>query len=420
MNVLIIGNGGREHALAWKIAQSPEVSMICCAPGNAGTARVGYNIDIDPKDIDGLIEFAKGHDIDLTVVGPEAPLIWGIADKFAQNGLKLFGPSQKAAEIEGSKIFAKNLLTKYGIPTGGFAEFDDSKEALRYLRRLGAPVVVKADGLAAGKGVVVAHDLRTAEDAVNMMMEERVFGDAGARVLLEEFLEGPEVSVLSFTDGETVLPMDSAQDHKRVFDRDRGPNTGGMGAFSPSPLYTDEMAGLVEASILKKTVEALNLEGRRYTGVLYAGLILTRTGPKVLEFNCRFGDPETQAVLPRLKTDLVDVMLAVTEGRLHEITLEWSESACVCVVAASAGYPGKYETGKIIKGLEKAAAMKDVIIFHAGTRIDRDCTVTAGGRVLGVTALGDGLKAAARRAYEAISSISFENMHYRRDIGMAQ
>lgn len=418
MNVLVVGSGGREHALMWKLSKNPRVSLICCAPGNAGTAEIGYNIDISPDDIDGLIEFAKGHEIGLTVVGPEAPLTKGIADKFIENGLRVFGPTQKAAELEGSKIFSKNLMAKYGIPTGGYVEFDDSKEAMRYLRRIGAPIVVKADGLAAGKGVVVAYDLKTAEQAVNMMMEDRLFGEAGARVLLEELLEGPEVSMLSFTDGRTVLPMASAQDHKRAYDGDKGPNTGGMGAFSPSPLYTQEISQVVEEQILKKTVEAMNTEGRHYSGVLYAGLMLTRTGPKVLEFNCRFGDPETQAVLPRLKTDLVDVMLAVIEGRLSEITLEWSEMAAVCVVAASGGYPGKYETGKPITGLQDAANVSDAFIFHAGTREEQGDIFTAGGRVLGVTALGENLNSAAKRAYSTLELIKFDKMHYRRDISV--
>lgn len=417
MRVLVVGGGGREHALVWKINQSPMVDRIFCAPGNAGIAQIAECVDIKPEEIHEIADFAEQMQIDLTVVGPEAPLTMGITDEFDKRGLKIFGPNKLAAEIEGSKIFAKNLMKKYNIPTAEYETFTDINEALDYLEKVRTPVVVKADGLAAGKGVIVAADKQTAVDGVKKIMGEKVFGKAGNRIVIEEYLEGHEVSVLAFSDGKTVLPMVSAQDHKRAFDNDKGPNTGGMGAFSPSSIYSEELASIVEKQILHKAVEAMGREGRAYKGVLYAGLMITSQGPKVLEFNCRFGDPETQVVLPRMENDLVEVMLAVSENRLNEIKLSWSDKKAVCVIMASGGYPGKYEKGKVIDGLNDAETIDDVIVFHAGSRKEDGRVLTNGGRVLGVTGLGKTIKEAADKAYEGVKRIKFEGVHYRKDIG---
>jgi len=417
VKILVVGGGGREHALVWKISQSSLVDKIYCAPGNAGISRLAECVEIDPEDIQSLVNFAEKESIDLTVVGPEAPLVMGIVDEFEERGLKIFGPRKKAAQIEGSKVFAKRLMEKYNIPTAKYRVFDDAAAAKDYLKDFVGPVVVKAEGLAAGKGVVVARNSREAEEAVDKIMVDRAFGEAGNRVVIEDYLEGREVSILAFADGNTVIPMVSAQDHKRVFDNDEGPNTGGMGAFSPSPVYTQELGELVEKTIIKKAIEALNKEGIKYKGVLYAGLMITDSGPKVLEFNARFGDPETQVVLPRMKADLVKIMLDVVEEKLEKTKIEWSNEAAVCVIIASGGYPIEYEKGWVINGLDEAEKIDNVMVFHAGTRLKQGKIVTDGGRVLGVTALGDDVSSAAQTAYIGVEKINFKFMHYRKDIG---
>lgn len=415
MKILVVGGGGREHALVWKISQSPRVKKIFCAPGNAGIAGLAECVNIAADDVDTLLKFALENKIDLTVVGPEAPLMAGLVDQFEAVGLRVFGPRQRAAEIEGSKTLAKEIMEKYSIPTARYRVFEDPVPAIQYIRELGAPLVVKADGLAAGKGVIVAADTETAVQAVKEIMEDRAFGDAGNRVLVEEFLEGEEVSVLAFTDGEHVVPMVSSQDHKRVFDGDLGPNTGGMGAYSPAPVYTSEVAEFALEKILKPTIAGLKAEGRTYRGVIYAGLMVTKDGPKVLEYNARFGDPETQPVLMRLKTDLVEIMEAILTGCLKGQEISWLEEASVCVVMASGGYPGSYQKGKPIKGLEQTR--RDVYVFHAGTALKDGETVTAGGRVLGVTARGKTIREAIESAYGTVEKIHFEGMQYRKDIG---
>ncbi len=414
MKVLVVGGGGREHALVWKIAQSPRVKEIFCAPGNAGIARQARCVNIGTEDITSLLEFARREGVDLTVVGPEAPLCAGIADAFEGAGLRVFGPSRAAAELEGSKVFAKEIMKKYGIPTARFAVFDDPAAARSYIKEIGAPCVVKADGLAAGKGVIVAASEEEALAAVDTIMVERAFGRAGERVVIEECLEGEEVSVLAFTDGQTVVPMVSSQDHKRVYDGDRGPNTGGMGAYAPAPVYTPEIHRRTLEEILVPAVRAMREEGRPYRGVLYAGLMVTSEGPKVLEFNVRFGDPEAQPVLALLESDLVEIMEAVLEERLAGVEIRWRDGAAVCVVLASGGYPGSYEKGKVISGLDEVPP--DVLVFHAGTAEAAGRVVTAGGRVLGVTAAAGDIASAVRAAYSVVEKINFEGMHYRRDI----
>lgn len=415
MRVLVVGGGGREHALVWKISQSPRVEKIFCAPGNAGIAQLAHCVDIAADNLDGLLEFALKEQIDLTMVGPEVPLALGIVDKFTEKGLKIFGPSQKAAEIEGSKAFAKELMARYNIPTARYQVFTDGKKAKEYVRSLGVPCVVKADGLAAGKGVIVCAQLEEALQAVDEILLDNKFGSAGNKVVIEEFLEGQEVSMLAFTDGETIVPMVSAQDHKRAFDNDQGPNTGGMGAYSPAPIYTPDIHQFVQKNVLEATVKAMATENRPFKGVLYAGLMLTANGPKVLEFNARFGDPETQVVLPRLKTDLVAILEAVVNNQLDSIDIKWQKEAAVCVVLASGGYPGNYEKGKLITGFTDVP--EDIQVFHAGTKMQNGQVVTNGGRVLGVTALGKDLREAISKVYTGVSSINFEGMHYRQDIG---
>lgn len=417
MKILVVGSGGREHAIVWKLAQSPLADEIYCAPGNAGIADLAECVNIPADDVDTLLEFAQAENIGLTVVGPEAPLAAGIVDKFTAAGLKIFGPSQKAAMIEGSKALAKEIMEKYNIPTAKYAAFTDKAAALAYLDANSAPIVVKADGLAAGKGVVVAMTTAEAKEAVESMLSGNAFGEAGARVVIEEYLEGEEVSVLAFSDGKTVLPMVSAQDHKRVFDDDKGPNTGGMGAYSPAPIYTPQLAEQVVQQVLQPAVDGLRQEGRLYKGVLYAGLMLTKQGVKVLEFNARFGDPETQAVLMRLQSDLVEIMLAVIDERLHEHELVWTEDAAVCVVMASGGYPGSYAKGQPISGLEQAAELADTVVFHAGTKFSAQQVVSDGGRVLGVTACAPSIKEAIDKAYAAVDLISWPDCFCRRDIG---
>lgn len=414
MKVLVIGGGGREHALVWKLKQSPRLTKIYCAPGNGGIAADAECVPYGVEELEGLRDFALREQIDLTVVGPEAPLVAGIVDLFQASGLRAFGPSARAALLEGSKLFAKEAMVRYGIPTAGFQVFREFGPACRYLRSLNGPCVVKADGLAAGKGVIVADNQAEASAAVRLIMDERAFGAAGDAVIIEERLEGEEVSVLAFTDGQTVLPMVASQDHKRVGDGDTGPNTGGMGAYSPPPVYTPALHEQVCSEVLNPLIQGLRGDGIRYRGVIYAGLMLTAKGPYVLEFNCRFGDPETQVVIPRLRSDLLEVLDAVVAERLSEIALDWETSAAACVVLASGGYPGSYESGQVIAGL--AQVPPDIMVFHSGTGNSDSDLVTAGGRVLGVTALGATVGQAVQRAYQGVGSISFEGMHFRRDI----
>lgn len=421
MKVLVIGSGGREHALVWKLAQSPRVEKIYCAPGSDGIGRMAELVPLQVEDIEGLAHWAAKERIDLTVVGPEVPLTLGIVDRFEAAGLRIFGPSKAAAQMEGSKAFAKDLMQRYGIPTAEYRVFKDAEEAKTYIREQGAPLVVKADGLAAGKGVVVAQSTEEALAAVEQMMEAREFGEAGGRIVVEEFLTGPELSLLALTDGVTVLPMAPAHDHKAVFDGDQGPNTGGMGAFSPSTLADDELISRINAEVLEPVVAALAQEGIKYRGVLYAGLMLTPGGPKVLEFNARFGDPETQVILPRLENDLVEVMEAVIDGRLSEHKLTWTEEKALCVILASEGYPGSYPKGREISGLDHTGQIEgsssEAIVFHSGTRFSEGQWYTNGGRVLAVTALGKDFAEAQRLAYVAASRIKFAGQHYRKDIG---
>lgn len=417
MKILVIGSGGREHTLVWKLAQSPRVSKIYCAPGNAGTGQIAENINIASEDVMGLREFALHNQIDLTVVGPEGPLVLGIVDEFQSHGLKIFGPDKKASILEGSKVFSKKLMQKYNIPTADFLSFTDEAEAKKFIKKVGAPVVVKADGLAAGKGVIVCQTEAEAERAVDRILREKEFGEAGSEVIVEECLVGEEASILCFTDGKTIIPMASAQDHKRVNDNDEGSNTGGMGAYSPAPIVTAELIEKVTREILKPTISGMEAEGHPYKGILYVGLMLTKDGPKVLEYNCRFGDPETQCIIPRMKTDLIDVMLKVLSSELSAVSLEWDPRPAVCIVAAAGGYPGSYQKGIEINGLEKARQVDDVIIFHAGTKEKDGKIVTSGGRVLGVVGIGETIRHAIDRAYLAIKLIDFKDMHYRKDIG---
>lgn len=417
MRILVVGGGGREHALVWKLSQSPMVDAIYCAPGNPGIAEKASCVPISSEDLEGLLELAQEKHIDLTVVGPEAPLVAGIADLFAQHGLRVFGPSQAGARLEGSKVWAKQFMEKYGIPTARARYFNQAAAAKAYVEEVGAPLVVKADGLAAGKGVTVAATKEEAWAAIENCMEKGAFGAAGKKVVIEEFLEGEEVSILAFTDGHTIVPMVPSQDHKRAYDGDQGPNTGGMGAYSPPPAYTADIAERVEAEILQPTLMGLAAEGIDYRGVLYAGLIITADGPKVLEFNVRFGDPETQPVLLRLESDLLEIMLAVVERRLSEVAprIGWSDQASACVILASGGYPGPYVAGRPITGLD--GLPPGVVAFHAGTKRVDGQLVTAGGRVLGISACGPTVAQALDRVYQAIPSIHFQDMHYRHDIG---
>jgi phosphoribosylamine--glycine ligase len=417
MKVLVIGAGGREHSLAWKIRQSPRVTEVFCAPGNAGIATLAELVPVAADDVAGLASFAANEGIGLTVVGPELPLTLGIVDEFERHGLRIFGPTRAAAQLEGSKAFTKELLRRHGIPTGFFGAFSDADEAKRYIEEVGPPIVVKTDGLAAGKGVLICETLNDAMEAVDEIMHARIFGDAGARVVIEEFLEGEEVSFIGLTDGKTVLPLASSQDHKRVSDGDTGPNTGGMGAYSPAPIITPDLHGQIMGTIMDGVVGALRQAKIDYRGVLYAGLMITSAGPKVLEFNVRFGDPECQPLMLRLKSDLVELMEACTDGSLAQKRAEWDERAAACVVLAAAGYPGTYEKGQPIRGLEKLSDWAEGVVFHAGTARRDHTIVTNGGRVLGVTALGDTVATAVAEAYRAVGEISWEGMHFRRDIG---
>lgn len=411
MNILVIGSGGREHALVWKLRQSDRVEKIYVAPGNAGTKEIAENIDIKPNDIVKLLSFAKDEKIDLTVVGPEVPLAMGIVDLFEDNNLRIFGPKKVGAEIEASKSFAKELMQKYDIPTASYQTFNNFDNAKKYLENVSFPQVVKADGLAAGKGVLIAQNYKQAIDAITLIMKDEKFGSAGSEVVIEEFLEGHEISLLAFADGNIIIPMDTAQDHKKIYDGDEGPNTGGMGAYSPAKRMTEEELKFSINNILEATFKAMRDEGIRYKGVLYAGLMLTSEGPKVLEFNCRFGDPETQVLLPRLKNDLMDVMEACIDGSLDSLEIEWDEKSAVCVVLASEGYPEKYTKGYKITGLENVD-----LVFHAGTTYVDGNVLTAGGRVLGVTVIDNNLENAVKRAYSDVEKIYFEGKYYRTDI----
>jgi len=418
MRILMIGGGGREHTLVWKMSQSPLVDQIYCIPGNAGIAALA---ECEKMDVGGMLEpiadFARDNRIDLTVVGPEDPLANGIVDLFAASGLRAFGPVQLAAQIEASKVFSKELMWRHGVPTAKAEIFDDHNEATAYIREVGVPIVVKADGLAKGKGVIVCRDeLQEALDAVNTIMVEKAFGNAGNRILVEECLEGEEASFIVFTDGKNILPMPSSQDHKPIYNGDRGPNTGGMGAYSPAQVVTPEVHDLIMETIMLPTVKGMAAEGYPYKGVLYAGLMITDGQPKVIEFNARFGDPESQAVIPRLKSDIVPVMEACIDGTLDGEQMEWSNEAAACVVMTSGGYPVKYEKGKVITGLDVAGAMENVMVFHAGTARQGDQIVTNGGRVLGVTALGQDIAEAVVTAYDAVGRISFEGAYFRNDI----
>ncbi|HOE68666.1 MAG TPA: phosphoribosylamine--glycine ligase [Candidatus Omnitrophota bacterium] len=418
LKVLLVGGGGREHALAWKIAQSPKLAKLYCAPGNAGIAKHAECVNVSSDDLDGLLKFAVDNKIDLTVVGPELPLVAGIYDKFHARGLKVFGPSAKMAMLEGSKSFSKDVMNRFGVPTAAYEVFTHAKEAMHYAVETEMPVVIKADGLAAGKGVVMCDTSEQAVAALSGIMEKKVFGAAGDKVVIEQKLEGEELSILVLTDGETILPLASARDHKRAYEHDRGPNTGGMGAYSPSAQFDEASIGTIIDKTVRPIIDGLRKEGTPYRGVLYAGLMMTKDGPYVLEYNCRFGDPETEVILPRLKTDLLPVMMEIAGGKLRHRSLQWHEKSCITVVMASGGYPGACQKGFPIRGLPAAEAVPDVVVFHAGTAFnEKKEVVTAGGRVLAVTALGDSLRAACETAYQAIHQIHFEGGFFRRDIG---
>ncbi len=431
MKVLIVGGGGREHAIAWKLAQSGKIEKLYCAPGNAGIAEVAECIAIKAEDVKGICSFAQEKEIDLTVIGPEVPLSLGIVDALEEKGLKAFGPNQKCAQLEGSKAFTKAFLARHAIPTAGYREFTDISALKEAVGFFGYPMVIKADGLAAGKGVIIAEDKEVALTAIDQIMGDKVFGSAGDKIVVEEYLTGIEASVLCFVDGKTIVPMESAQDYKRIFDGDQGPNTGGMGTYSPSLIFNEALENQIRDQILNPTIEGFQKDGLDFKGVLFIGLMITEEGPKVIEFNNRFGDPETQSVLPRMKTDLLDIMLSVVEGRLSEQTIEWSDQKAVCVIMASGGYPGDYAKGKVITGLDRID--EGVIVFHSGTRYkpadqralndsilgesDAHVVLTDGGRVLGITALGKNHEEAREKAYCNVEKIAFEGSQYRKDIG---
>jgi len=417
MKILVVGGGGREHALVWKLSLSPSHPEIFCAPGNAGTAELATNVDLAAEDVPGLLGWARQHRPDLTVVGPEAPLCAGLTDRLEAEGLAVFGPSQKAAQIEGSKIFSKDVMLAGGVPTAAACSFDQADAAREYVRSRGGATVIKADGLAAGKGVYVCDTPEQAEKAIDEIMVACAYGDAGKTVVVEDRLEGEEASILALVDGQTVVMLASAQDHKRVFDDDKGPNTGGMGAYSPAPVITDELWPVIRAEVFDRTLAELRKRGIVFKGVLYAGLMITAEGPRVLEFNCRFGDPETQAILPRMRCDFAAVLDACARGTLKEDMIAWDPSPCVCVVMAAGGYPARYARGKEIAGLDRAAALEGVAIFHAGTKKDGSAVVTSGGRVLGVTARGATFVEAVKEAYVAVARVRFADAQFRTDIG---
>ncbi len=414
MKVLVVGSGGREHAICWALKKSPKVTELYCAPGNGGIGEIATCVDVKATDIPGMVAWAKEHSIDFVMVAPDDPLAMGMVDALEEAGIRAFGPRKNAAIIEGSKAFSKELMKKYGIPTADYAVFTDKEQALAYVEKQGAPIVVKCDGLALGKGVVVAQTLDEAKEAVVNMMENKAFGEAGAKVVIEECMTGPEVTVLAFTDGKTIVPMPSSQDHKRAYDGDQGPNTGGMGAISPCPNYTPELSKVCMDTIFLPTVKALNAEGRTFQGVIYFGMMLTPKGPKVVEYNARFGDPECQAVLSLLETDLMDILEACVDGTLDQVNVKFKDAASCCLVLASGGYPVAYEKGKEITGLDQ---VKDAVVFHAGTRKQDGKFLTNGGRVLGVTAVAPTLREAVVKAYAAAGPVFFEKMHFRKDIG---
>jgi len=416
MKVLVVGGGGREHALVWKLSQSRHVDKIYCSPGNAGISEIAECIDIGISNFDRLVDFVKYEWVDLTVVGPEEPLSKGIVNAFEREGRRILGPTQEAAQLESSKVFCKDFMKRYGIPTAEYSVFTSHFHAEDHVRMKGTPIVIKASGLAAGKGVFVTHTMDEAVRALRLIMKEKVFGEAGEKVVVEEYLEGEEASFMAFLDGKTIIPMASSQDHKRVFDGDEGPNTGGMGAYSPAPVVTRELEVIIMERIMWPTMRGLRSEGITYNGILYAGLMIRDGLPYVLEFNCRLGDPETQPVLSRLDSDFFDISVAVIDGRLSETAVRWRKEPSICVVLASKGYPGTYEKGKVISGLEELKGQKDLFVFHAGTSFQNGSLVTSGGRVLGVTALGTDMREARERAYSAIEKIHFEGMHFRKDI----
>ncbi|MCD5412456.1 phosphoribosylamine--glycine ligase [Thermodesulfovibrionales bacterium] len=416
MKALVIGGGGREHAIVWKLMQSRHVDKVYCMPGNAGIAEIAECIDVHSLDFNKLVDFVRYEWVDLTIVGPEGPLSGGIVDAFEREGRRIVGSTKMATQLESSKVFAKEFMKRYRIPTAEYKVFTSYIHAEEYVRMKGLPIVIKADGLAAGKGVFVASRAEEVVDALRLVMKERIFGDAGNRVIVEQYLEGEEVSFMAFTDGSTIIPMVSSQDYKRVFDNDEGPNTGGMGAYSPAPVITRELESIIMERIMRPAISGLKAMGIKYKGVLYAGLIIDNGNPYVLEFNCRFGDPEAQSILSRLNTDIMDISMAITDERLSDINIEWSDEAAVCVVLASEGYPGKYKRGKVIHGLNDVRDMDDVVVFHAGTAFNDNEIITKGGRVLGVTATGKDINGAKERSYEAVKRIHFEGMHYRKDI----
>ena len=421
LDILVVGGGGREHAIIRKLRESPRCGRLFCTPGNGGISCDATCYDVAATDVSGVVALAKACGADMVFVAPDDPLVAGMVDALEAAGIPAFGPRANAAILEGSKVFSKNLMKQYAIPTARYEVFEDPAEALRYIRQENRyPAVVKADGLALGKGVLLCADYEEARRAIHDIMEDRVFGASGSRVVVEEFLTGPEVSVRAFTDGRTVRPMVSSKDHKRAFDGDMGPNTGGMGTISPNPFYTEEQADWCMEHIFKPTIAAMNAEGRPFKGCLYFGLMLTPDGPKVIEYNCRFGDPETQVVLPRLKTDFIDILEAVIEERLAELPIEWSEDACACVVMASGGYPAAYKKGLVIQGLDEHGQVPGAVVYHAGTKAEDGRFKTNGGRVLGVTATAPSLEEALDKAYEAVARIDFDGAHYRRDIGKTE
>ncbi|MFW6036057.1 MAG: phosphoribosylamine--glycine ligase [Halothermotrichaceae bacterium] len=417
MKVLVVGSGGREHVLTWKLTQSNKVDKVYTAPGNAGTEKIAENVNIDIMDLEGLIRFVKNEKIDMTFVGPEAPLVTGIVDRFKKEGLKVFGPTQDAAQLEGSKVFSKRLMKDYNIPTAEYEVFTEPQKAVTYIKEQGAPIVVKAEGLAAGKGVIVAESVEEAVEAVESILVNEKFGQAGERIVVEEYLDGEEATVLAFVDGNSIIPMLPSQDHKPAYDNDKGPNTGGMGAYAPAPIITDELMDSVYKNILHPTVKALKQEGISYKGVLYCGLMIKNGEAKVLEYNVRFGDPEAQVVLPLLKTDLIDIAEAVISGNLDDIEINWYNKKALCVIMASGGYPVNYKKGKKITGIDKVNNDKDMIVFQAGTAVRDSNLVTNGGRVLAVTALDDDYKSTIEKAYNGVAKINFADAHYRTDIG---
>jgi phosphoribosylamine--glycine ligase len=417
MKILVVGSGGREHALVWKLHKSPLVKKMYAAPGNAGISKLAECVEIEGEDLIGLANFAEKNSVDLTVVGPELPLTLGIVDEFQKRSLRIFGPAKLAAMIEGSKVFAKEFMQKYHIPTASFRIFERPDEAIDFVKSSDMPLVIKANGLAAGKGAVIINNVNSGVSTIQKMMVEKIFKDAGNKVVIEDFLEGEEVTILAFTDGKTILPMPSSQDHKKIYDGDKGPNTGGMGAYAPTTMVDDRMMKRIYEQILEPTIVGLEQEGRIFRGILYAGLMLTERGPKVMEFNCRFGDPETQVILPLLKNDLAEIFMSIAEGELSLEEVEWTNDFAVCVILASAGYPDKYEKGKEIFGLDKIEQDEDVLIFHAGTKKEGAKLVTNGGRVLGVTAVDKNAEDAIHKAYASVEKVRFEGAQFRRDIG---